>query len=65
MVLDQEYQSFADEAERKYFKSSQCRVDEESQIAVNWVCEKHNLLREVYPQVPVSDDKEKEVLVEK
>ncbi|RZC47914.1 hypothetical protein C5167_040872 [Papaver somniferum] len=33
LILDQEYQSFAEEADRKYSKSSQCRVNEESQLA--------------------------------
>ncbi|RZC53852.1 hypothetical protein C5167_012706, partial [Papaver somniferum] len=65
LVLDQKYQYFADESERKYSKSSQRRVNEEPQLAVNWVCEKYNLPREVYPQVPVGDDEEEEVPVEK
>ncbi|KAI3942365.1 hypothetical protein MKW92_038308, partial [Papaver armeniacum] len=47
--------------DRKYSKENQRRVNVECQLAVNWVCEKHGLSREVYPQVPVSDDEEEDL----
>ncbi|XP_026428266.1 uncharacterized protein LOC113324154 [Papaver somniferum] len=51
---------FVDGDVKRYSKVTQQRVNEETQLAVNWVCKNHGLPHEEYPQFPVSDNEKDE-----